>query len=118
MPGGGLVPIRKRAGQRRHRVTLQSSDTTKDSLGGQTEGDYTAFGTDHAAIDEIPFIVNGSEHGMLYKIAIRYRADILTEFEVERRRVQIVQGSRVFNLLEIENPERRNVELVLHCAPA
>jgi len=112
------TPIRTRAGQRRHRVTLQSSETTKDVLGGLQSGDYTPFGTDQAAIAEIPFIVNGSEHGMLYDVTIRYRADVVTEFRVNKKRVRVVAADQTYDVLEIENPEHRNIELIMHCAPA
>lgn len=117
MPVGG-VPIRKRAGQRRTLVTLWESGTTKDEIGGQTEGVFTQFGRDYAAIDEIPFIVNATEHGMLYNVTVRYREDIPTKFETDNKRVRVIGGGKTLNLLEIENPERRNIELVLHCAVA
>ena len=117
MPGVA-APIRKRAGQRRILITFYESDQTKDTMGGQPAGEFTSFGTDYAAIDEIPFIVNATEHGMLYNVTVRYRADVVTVFETEDKRVQIVGGGKTLNLLEIENPERRNVELILHCAVA
>jgi hypothetical protein len=117
VPLGGL-PVRKRAGQRRERVTLWSSDTDVDTLLSQTAGQFSQFGTDQAAIDEIPFIVNASEHGMLYKVTIRYREDIFTEFETNKKRVQIRTEGKTLTLLEIENPERRNIEMILHCAVA
>ena len=76
------------------------------------------FGTDEAAVDEVPFIVNASEHGVLYKVTIKYRTDIVSEFETLKKRVQVRFEGRVLNLLEIENPERRNIEQILHCAVA
>jgi hypothetical protein len=112
------TPIRKRAGQRRTRVTLWEAGTTLDELGGQTPGDFEQFGSDDAAIDELPFIVNASEHGVLYNVTVPYRADVIASFETDKKRVQIRGGGKTLNLLEIENPERRNIELVLHCAVA
>lgn len=99
-------------------MTLWQAGTTQDALGGQTAGVFTQFGSDDAAIDELPFIVNASEHGVLYNVTVRYRADITTAFETNKNRVQIRGGGKTLNLLEIENPERRNIELVLHCAVA
>ena len=116
MPPGGGIPVRKRAGQRRIRVTLWSSTTEVDALLSQEDGEYAQFGSGWAAIDEVPFIVNASEHGVLYKVTTRYRTDVIDEFETEKKRVQIRGGGKTLNLLEIENPERRNIELVLHCA--
>ena len=121
MPGGGaLTPVRKRAGQRRHTVTLSSSETTTDDLLSQLPGEYEDFGRDQVAIEEIPFIVDGSEHGMLYNITLKWRADIVSEFLTLKKRVRITKDSDsfAFDLLEIENPEQRNIELVLHCAQA
>lgn len=117
MPFGGGKSNYRGASKRRTRITLYSSETTKDDIGGQTEGAFIEFGRDHAAIDEIPFIVSATEHGMLYKVTVMYRADIVEEFDVKKR-VQVVGGGLTLNLLEIENAERRNVQLILHCAVA
>jgi hypothetical protein len=118
MPLGGSVPVRKRAGQRRTPVTLWSASSTRDVIGGQPSGVFAQFGTDQAAIDEVPFIMNATEHGVLYKVTVKYRRDIVTEFETSKKRVQIRGGGKTLNLLEIENAERRNIELILHCAVA
>lgn len=118
MAFGATSPNRKRAGQRRNRIVLSSSGTTKDEIGGQTAGAFEEFGRDWAAIEEVPFIINATEHGVLYKVTIRYRADVISEFETLKKRVQITGTGKTLNLLEIENPERRNIEIVLHCAVA
>jgi hypothetical protein len=116
MPGGGLVPIRKRAGQRRTRATFWSAASTRDVIGGQPSGVFSQFGVDQVAVDEIPFVINASEHGVLYKVTTKYRSDIVTQFETNKRRVQVRVPGKTLNLLELENPERRNIELILHCA--
>lgn len=118
MPGAGAMPIRKRAGQRRTRITLWSSGTTKDPLLGQQAGVFAQFGSDWAAMDEIPFIINATEHGVLYKVTLKYRSDLISEFETNKKRVQIRGGGKTLTLLEIENPERRNIDLILDCAVA
>lgn len=114
----GIIPVRKRAGERRITITLWWSDTNVDALLSQQDSEYEQFGTDEAAVDEIPFIVNATEHGMLYKVTVKYRTDVVTKFETDKKRVQVRGGGRTLNLLEIENPERRNIELILHCAVA
>lgn len=114
----GLQRPQVSSGQRHVRITLKSSTTAKDVLGGLPQGNYDEFGEDWADIAEVPFIVSATEHGMLYQFTIRFRQDILTEFEVEKKRVRVVDSVREYNLLEIENPEQRNIELKLHCAPA
>lgn len=113
----GLQRPQVSSGQRHLSITLKSSISTADALGGLPEGDYVEFGTDWAEITEIPFIISSTEHGMLYRFVIRFRQDLLTEFEVEKKRVRVVDDTREYNVLEIENPEKRNRELHLHCAP-
>jgi hypothetical protein len=114
----GLQRPQTSSGQRRIRITLKSSSTTADVLGGLPQGNYSEFGQDWAELAEIPFIVSSTEHGMLYQFTVRYRADILNEFETLKKRVRVVDTVRQYQVLEIENPEQRNVELKLHCAPA
>jgi hypothetical protein len=112
------TPVRKRPGQRRIRVTLLESGVTRDAIGGRTAGVFTSFGTDDAAIDEVPFIVHSAEHGMLFVVTLPYRSDVVTKFETENKRIQIQGDGKTLMLLELENPERRNVELLLHCSKA
>lgn len=114
----GLVPVRKRGGERRTRVTFSESTTVKDSIGGQTAGEFDDFGADWAAIDEVPFIVNATEHGVLYKVTVKYRSDLVTKFETEKKRIRVTGSGKVLNVLELENPQRRSIELILHCAVA
>jgi hypothetical protein len=114
----GSVPVRKRAGQRRERITLWSSSSAVDGLLSQTPGQFTQFGADWAAIDENLWVKDASEHGKTYEVSVKYRSDIVTEFETSKKRVQIRGTGLTLNLLEIENPERRNRDLVLHCAVA
>ena len=118
MPMGGVTPVRKRAGQRRTRITLWATSEDVDSLLSQQDGEWAQFGTDDAAIDEIPFVMNESEHGMLHKVTIKYRTDVVEQFNTDNTRVQIRGGGLTLNVLEIENAERRNIELILHCAPS
>lgn len=113
-----MIAARKGAGQQRTRMGLLSSSTVKDTIGGQTAGEFTAFGNGWAAVEEVPFIVNASEHGVLYKLTTTYRGDIVNEFETLKRRVRITIPGKALTLLEIENPDRRNRQLVLHCAVA
>ena len=112
------TPVRKRSGQRRIRVTLLASGVTRDGMGGRAAGEFTEFGRDDAAIDEVPFIINSAEHGMLFVATLPYRSDVVTKFETEKKRIQVQGDGKTLNVLEIENPERRNVELLLHCAQA
>ena len=117
MPGPGSLPVRERSGQRRHKMSLQASGSTLDTMGGLTSGSFTEFGQDEADITEVPFVVNATEHGLLYKVTIKYRSDVVTKFYTEKKRLQVVTpAGRSLSVLELENPEARNIELVLHCA--
>jgi head-tail adaptor len=124
MPGSGAIPVRKRAGQRNVRISLQSAGPVKDVIGGQTTGQFVEFGTDDAAIEETPFVVDASEHGITYKVTIKYRTDVITEFRSTspKKRVRVVttdEEGLTLTVLEIQNPERgRSIELVLHCVAA
>jgi hypothetical protein len=100
------------------RVTLLESGVTRDAIGGRTAGVFTSFGTDDAAIDELPFIVNSAEHGMIYVVTLPFRSDVVTKFEVEKKRVQVQGDGKTLMVLELVNPERRNIDLVLHCSQA
>jgi hypothetical protein len=116
--GAARTPTRTRAGQRRTRITLWSSEDTKDVILGQPEGDWEQFGTDDAAIEQVPFITNATEHGAMYRVTIKYRSDIIPLFDQGRKRMQIRSDTLTLTLLEIESPEQRNIDLVLHCAVA
>lgn len=116
MPGiGGQTPIRKRAGQRRHRVSLEQGTEVKDVIGGETTTLWTSFGHDWAAIDETPFIVSETEASLLYRVTLRYRADVITRFTAGGA-LRVVGETRTLKVLQVENPEERNIELILHCS--
>jgi head-tail adaptor len=115
---GRLGPLRKGAGQRRQRITLWSSSSAVDGLLSQTEGQFSQFGQAWAAMDEVLWVKDASEHGKTYEVTIKYRSDVVAEFETSKKRVQVRGAGVTLNLLEIENPERRNRDLVLHCAVA
>ena len=116
MPGGmGSTPIRKRAGQRKHHITLQEGTTVEDTLGGESTTQWSAFGQDAAAIDEIPFIVSESEAAILYNVTIKYRSDVVSKF-ADQIAIRVVSAAQTMKVLQLENPEQRNIELILHCA--
>jgi head-tail adaptor len=109
------VPVRKRAGQRRHRVRLQQGVAVTDELGGRTQT-WPEFGQDWAAIDVIPFVVSEIEATRLYQVTTKYRQDVIDKFNAGTtlRLVSDAQGVTL-KVLTIINAEERNIELVMHC---
>lgn len=115
MPGIGQTPLRKRAGQRRHRVSIEQGTEVKDSIGGESTSLWTAFGSDWAAIEETPNIISDTEASLLYRVTLKYRSDVRTRF-ADGGALRVVSVNRTLKVLQIENPEERNIELILHCS--
>jgi head-tail adaptor len=113
MPPPGTTPVRKRAGQLRHRITLQQGVQVPDELGGHTQT-WPEFGDDWGAIDVQPFVVSETEATVLYQVALRYRADVVEKFNAGTV-LRVVSGDYTLKVLTIVNAELRNRELVLHC---
>lgn len=108
-----LVPLRKRAGQRRHRIELQEGVTVTDGMGGRSQT-WTEFGTDWAAVDNQPFIVSETQAAVLYQVTLKYRADVVTRWDAGTQ-MRVVGGGKTLKVLAVVNPEQRNIELILHC---
>lgn len=107
------IPLRKRAGQLRHRVELQEGVTVTDETGGGTET-WPTFGYDQAAMDEMPFVVSETEATVLYQVGLRYRSDLVTKFDAGTQ-LRIVGNGKTLKVLAVVNAEERNRDLVLHC---
>lgn len=108
------IPLRKRAGQLRHRVELQEGVATEDETGGKTETSWPTFGYDQAAIDGAPFVVSETQATVLYQVSLRYRADVVQKFDAGTQ-LRIVGNGKTLKVLALVNAEERNRDLVLHC---
>lgn len=112
MPNQG-IPLRKRAGQLRHRVELQEGVTVRDETGGGPET-WPVFGRDQAAIDSMPFVVSETQATVLFQVSMRYRSDLVRKYE-SGKQLRIVGNGKTLKVLAIVNAEERNRDLVLHC---
>lgn len=96
------------AGKLRHRANLQSATEVEDLIKGRTET-WSTYATVWASVREQPFVVSEDNATILYLVGIRYRSDVV-------KRQRVVVAGLTLKILEVENPERRNRKLTLHCA--
>lgn len=99
-------------GKLRHRITLQRSTITKDSIGCEIES-LEVVGTVWASIEPIAnkgySKVKQSPTDISTKITVRYRKDVETMMVV-------IYDKRLFRIQKIVNPEERCVFLELSCS--
>jgi SPP1 family predicted phage head-tail adaptor len=112
--GNVSVPLRKGAGQRRTRITLQHGTAVLDALGGRTQT-WTTYGHDWAAVDETLLKFDDTQASVGYVLTIPYRADVETK-QLAGTQQRVVFGDRTTKVLAVMNPEQRNRDLVLQCA--
>lgn len=102
-----------RAGTLRHLVTLQTPTSAPDGDGGFTDT-WTALATVWASIvpataRDLERVVAGTvQSSATHLVTIRYLAGVTTK-------TRIVFGSRLFSVTGVQNPEERNISLVLVC---
>ena len=104
-----------KAGQLRHRVTLQAVTDGVGTAGGPTET-WADLATVWAAVEPVLNRVDSTEYQSaqqveaqaLTRIRIRYRAGLTPKHRV-------LWGARVFNILVVNNVDERNIELHLMC---
>ena len=101
-------------GKMRHRVTIQSPSSTQDSY-GQPTVTWTDAATVWARIETLAAreaevaqrIYPTAEH----KVTMRYRSGVTSDCRLKF-------GNRYLNVLSVQNPEQRNVDLVAICGEA
>lgn len=103
-----------RAGQLRHRVTLQSKSVTRDAMGGETITWNDTVTNVPAAIEPLQgrerFLAQQIQPELSVRIRIRYRADVQADWRVK-------YGTRIFAIESPPiNPEFRDRELHLICS--
>jgi SPP1 family predicted phage head-tail adaptor len=104
-----------RAGELRHLITLQTpSPATPDGDGGYTEDPWTTLATVWASIvpataRDLERVVAGTvQSSATHLVTIRYLAGVTTK-------TRVVFGTRLFSVTGVQNPEERNISLVLVC---
>lgn len=116
MASGGQTPPRKSAGARRHRVALQQGVSTLDALRGRTQT-WTTYATVWAAIDEMPAVVSETQATVLYQVTLLFRADTFAKYLAGTQQ-QVLTTQKALKVIEVVNPDERNLDLVLYCALA
>jgi SPP1 family predicted phage head-tail adaptor len=102
-----------RAGTLRHLVTLQTPASASDGDGGFTDT-WTTLATVWASIvpataRDLERVVAGTvQSSATHLVTIRYLAGVTTK-------TRVVFGSRLFSVTGMQNPEERNISLVLVC---
>ena len=104
-----------RAGELRHRVTIQAVTDGLGTAGGPTET-WADVATVWAAVESVLNRVAATEYmeaqqveaQALTRIRIRYRAGVTPKHRV-------LWGTRVYNILAVNNVDERNIELHLMC---
>jgi SPP1 family predicted phage head-tail adaptor len=103
-----------RAGELRHLITLQTPSTaTPDGDGGFTNT-WADLATVWASIvpataRDLERVVAGTvQSSATHLVTIRYLAGVTTK-------TRVVFGSRLFSVTGVQNPDERNISLVLVC---
>lgn len=102
-----------RAGTLRHLITLQTPASAPDGDGGFTDT-WTDLATVWASIvpataRDLERVVAGTvQSSATHLVTIRYLAGVTTK-------TRVVFGSRLFSVTGVQNPEERNISLVLVC---
>lgn len=103
-----------RAGELRHRVTIQEASETVTSAGERSKT-WNDVATVWAAIEPLTGRERWQAQQVMatatHRVRMRYRGDV----DVENR---LVYGSRVLDILQVINPDERGRELVIICAEA
>lgn len=107
MPFGG--PTRKGAGGRRQRIQLQSPTTIVDSLKGRSIT-WTTYASASASVEPQPFVVSEQQATMLYLVTMPYRSTTAIGHRV------LASGGLRLKVLEVNDPELRHRDTILHCA--
>lgn len=102
-----------RAGQLRHRITIQENNPTRDGDGGLID-DWSALATVWAAVEPL----NGAERQVTEEDQLL--ATRMTRIRIRKRdgldaTKRVVFGSQVFNIRQIIHVETANREMWLVC---
>jgi head-tail adaptor len=104
-----MGPTRKGAGERRHRVELQTAITVTDAMKGRSQ-QWMTYAAEYGAIDATPFVVSETQATVQYTVTIPYRSDWR---DLKGRRV-VVDGLTL-KVLAAVKPKLVNHQLALYC---
>jgi SPP1 family predicted phage head-tail adaptor len=101
-------------GALRHRITLQTPTSVADGDGGFSDTWATLAANVPASIapataHDLERVVAGTvQSSATHLVTIRYLAGVTTK-------TRVVFGSRLFSVTGVQNPDERNISLVLVC---
>lgn len=105
------MSIQIRAGELRHRVTIQAEDRQDDGQGGYTPM-WRDVETVLASIQPISgneaLVARQLQDTVTHKVVMRYRPGITAAMRLKF-------GTRLFNIREVRNYDERNRRLELRC---
>ena len=102
-----------RAGQLRHRVTIQTANSTSDGMGGWATS-WTNSKTVNAAIWPLSgkerLVASQVDSDVTYRVRIRY-----TENITPANRLRLGDTTTYYDIKQVINPDLRNVYLEMMC---
>lgn len=100
-----------RAGQLRHRVTIQAQTTTQDEY-GQPVQTWSDVATVWASVEDLSgrefFAAQQIAAEVTTRVTIRYRAGIEPD-------MRVIAGGRTLDIRSVQDPDGRRRQLVLMC---
>ena len=105
-----------RAGTLRHRLILQSRNSTGDGMGGVTyswTNERTVYGAIWPLRGTERLTAQQLESSITCQVRIRYASDVSPA-----NRIQVGDTTQYFDIVSVVNPEYRNRELILYCKEA
>jgi SPP1 family predicted phage head-tail adaptor len=102
-----------RAGTLRHRLILQSKNSTGDGMGGVTyswTNDRTVYGAIWPLRGTERLTAQQLESSITCQVRVRYAADVSPD-----NRIQVGDTTQYLDIVSVVNPEYRNRELILYC---
>ena len=105
-----------RAGSLRHRLTLQSKNSTGDGMGGVTVSwtdDKTVYGAIWPLRGTERITAQQLESEITCQVRIRYTSGVSPD-----DRIQVGDTTQYLDIVSVVNPEYRNRELILYCREA
>ena len=105
-----------RAGTLRHRLILQSRNSTGDGMGGVTyswTNERTVYGAIWPLRGTERLTAQQLESSITCQVRIRYASDVSPA-----NRIQVGDTTQYLDIVSVVNPEYRNRELILYCKEA
>lgn len=97
--------------------TLEYATSARDSMGGSTAPTWTYFGAWKVASSSVPVVVSETEATSVYVIEGPWRRDLWDHKQAGKTiRFLIPAWGLALKILELDNPQFRNITLKATCA--